>query len=183
MWSHYEKVSRRCGLMDEPRYTRVGGGTGSATTSTVGIHNVAKSRALTGAPPRPTLASVYCCKRVRRVVGFGPNDLTTDRGIPYGLACVPRPSPPSVNRQARGPSFVSTLMVATVSLPSRTARRAFRLEARRHADLPTCCFGSGTFASGWGSMAMCLASRSSTCCLALAVISPITGPPRPRPGG
>ena len=26
MWSHYEKVSRRCGLMDEPRYTRVGGG-------------------------------------------------------------------------------------------------------------------------------------------------------------
>ena len=73
----------------------------------------------------------------------------------YGRACVPRPSPPSVNRQARGPSFVSTLMVATVSLPSRTARRAFRLEARRHADLPTCCFGSGTFASGAGDRWRC----------------------------
>ena len=66
----------------------------------------------------------------------GHNDLTTDRGA-APASCVPRPSPPSVNRQARGPSFVSTLMVATVSLPSRTARRAFRLEARRHADLPS----------------------------------------------
>ena len=46
-----------------------GGGQGGATTSTVGIHNVAKSRALTGAPPRPTLASVYCCKRDSVYVG------------------------------------------------------------------------------------------------------------------
>ena len=56
---------------------------------------VTGTRALTGAPPRPTLASVTGS-------WIRPNDLSTDRGIPRGRACVPRPSPPSVNRQAPG---------------------------------------------------------------------------------
>ena len=77
---------------------------------------------------------------------------------------------------------VSTSMVATVSVPSKTASLAFRPDVRRHAGLPTCCFRSGTNATSWASMAKCLASRNSKRCLALAVVSPITRPPRPRPG-
>ena len=73
MWSHYEKVSRRCGLMDEPRDTRVGGGDRERDNLYSRNSQCRQESRPDGRPASSNYSiCIRCCKRVdlcRRVVG------------------------------------------------------------------------------------------------------------------